>query len=235
MRWAALGGINFFRDTFCPFESPLMRIRKLLFLPLLSLCFLQPAIAEDSLSYKLVKMVVLGSPERWDYLVYDDTSHRVFVAHGDHLSIVDGRSGAVIGEVGPFPGGTHGTAIVTARGLGYTDDGKAGVAGSFDLSTLKVTKLIPAEPDADGIVFDPASGHVFVTDGDSGHLTVIDPATNSAIGTISGGGGLEYSAVDGHGRLFVNGAEKNDLVAIDTATDTVTGHIKENEYRPLNV
>lgn len=174
--------------------------------------------------YKLTKTILLGSPERWDYVVYDAGSHRVFVAHGDHLSVVDGRDGTVQGEVGTFPGGTHGTAIVTAVGRGYTDDGKAGTASSFDLKTLKPIKTIRAEPDADGAVFDPASGHVFVVDGDSDRITVIDPATDSAIASIDGGGGLETPGVDGHGKLFVNGAEKKELLVIDTAADKAIAH-----------
>ncbi|MGH8303343.1 MAG: hypothetical protein ACRET5_17985, partial [Steroidobacteraceae bacterium] len=27
--------------------------------------------------------VPLGAPDRWDYVVYDGPSHRVYVAHGD--------------------------------------------------------------------------------------------------------------------------------------------------------
>ena len=200
-----------------------MHIRSI-FCLILAVCVSTNAVAGDTLSYKLVKTVVLGDPERWDYLVYDETSHKVFVAHGDHLSVVDGRTGAILGNVGPFPGATHGTAIVSGFGEGFTDDGKAGVAGAFDLATLKVIKLIPAESDADGVAFDPASDHVFVTDGDSGHLTVIDPATDGAVATINAGGGLEYSAVDGRGRLFVNGVENSDLVVIDTATNAVVAH-----------
>jgi YVTN family beta-propeller protein len=201
-----------------------MLVRNIFAAVLLSTMAVVPAFAGASVEYKLTKSVALGAPERWDYVVYDPSSHRVFVAHSDHVSVVDGRDGTVLGEIGPFPGGTHGTAIATAAGRGYTDDGKAGVAASFDLKTLKVIKRIPAEPDADGMVFDPVSGHVFVTDGDSGHITVIDPATDTAIATIDGGGGLEYSAVDGHGKLFVNGEEKGEIVAIDTATNKVIAH-----------
>src|SRR5208282_2888871 len=121
-----------------------------------------PALAAPQ--YQLTKTVKLGAPDRWDYVVYDAPSHRVYIAHGDRVSVVDGRDGTILGEVAPFPGGTHGTAIAAAVGRGYTDDGKAGIAGSFDLKTLKPIKQIPAAPDADGMIFDPASGHVFVVD-----------------------------------------------------------------------
>ena len=49
---------------------------------------------------------------------------------------------------------------------------------------------IEAEPDADGIALDPVSGHLFVIDGDSGKLTVIDPKSDAVVATIDGGGGF---------------------------------------------
>jgi YVTN family beta-propeller protein len=190
----------------------------------LALLSLAAAPAFAAPQYQLTKTVKLGAPDRWDYVVYDTPSHRVYIAHGDRVSVVDGRDGTIVGEVASFPGGTHGTAIAPAVGRGYTDDGKAGIASSFDLKTLKPIKQIPAAPDADGMIFDPASGHVFVVDGDSAKITVIDPATDTAIASIDGGGGLETPGVDGHGKLFVNGAEKGDIVAIDTATNKVIAH-----------
>jgi YVTN family beta-propeller protein len=168
--------------------------------------------------YKITKTIPLGAPDRWDYLVFDAPSHRVYVSHGTELTIVDSVSGAAVGN---FPGGTHGIAISHENGRGYTDDGKAGTASSFDLATLKVVKTTQAAPDADGIGLDPASGHVFVINGDSGSLTVIDPKTDSAITTIAVGGGLEFGAPDGKGHFYVNGADKQEIVRIDTATNKV--------------
>jgi YVTN family beta-propeller protein len=172
-------------------------------------------------AYRLVKSVPLGSPDRWDYVIFDPASHRVFVAHGDRVSVVDGRAGRVVGEVLGMPGGTHGTAI--SAGQGFTDDGKAGEAVAFDLKTLKVLKRIPAAEDADGVITDPASGHIFVMDGDSGKVTVIDPKTDTLITNIEGGGKLEAAVAD-RGRVFVNGAEKREVFVIDTRNNQITAH-----------
>src|SRR5450631_3103425 len=73
--------------------------------------------------YTVTKTVALGSPDRWDYLVYDGPSHRLYVSHGDRVTVVDGRAGTVLGNIEGMPGGTHGIGIVTAAGKGYTDDG----------------------------------------------------------------------------------------------------------------
>lgn len=178
----------------------------------------------EQVSYRISKVVPLGAPDRWDYIVFDPDSHRVYVAHGDRLSVVDGRTGVVLGTVEGMPGGTHGIAISHATGKGYTDDGKAGMVVEFDLNTYKVVKRIKAEKDADGIVFDPVSGHIFVIDGDSGKLTVIDPKTDTVVATVDGGGGLEFGDTGNNGKFYVDGAEKNEIVRVDTATNKADAH-----------
>jgi DNA-binding beta-propeller fold protein YncE len=107
-----------------------------------------------------------------------------YVSHGDRVTVVDGRSGAILGNVEGMPGGTHGIGISAATGKGYTDDGKAGVGVAFDLKTFKTGARIAAKDDADGIAFDPVSGHIFVVDGDSAVLTVIDPKTDTATNKV---------------------------------------------------
>jgi YVTN family beta-propeller protein len=172
--------------------------------------------------YRIARTVELGAPDRWDYVVFDAGSGRVFVAHGDEVTVVDGEDGRVVGHITGLSGGSHGIAIAASTGRGYTDDGKAGQAVSFDLKTLEVKKRIRAAPDADGMSFDTASGHVFVVNGDSGTLTVIDPVADAGIAQVAVGGGLEYAVPDGRGTLYVNGAERQELIRVDTNTNAVT-------------
>ena len=178
----------------------------------------------DTPIYTVAKSTVLGSPDRWDLLTFDGTSHRVYVSHGDRLTVVDGRSGEVLGQVTGFPGGTHGIAVSTANGKGYTDDGQAGTVGAFDLKTLKVLRSIPGRPDADAIALDPRSGHVFVSNGESNDVSVIDPKTDRNLGNIDAGGKLELLVADGKGKVYVNGEQKEEIVRIDTLSDKVDAH-----------
>src|SRR5580698_9241955 len=66
-------------------------------------------------SYTLSKAVPLGAPDRWDYVVFEPADGRVYIGHSTETTIVDGRSGAVVGH---FIGlkGAHGTAIVPKLG-----------------------------------------------------------------------------------------------------------------------
>lgn len=178
------------------------------------------ASAAPTQPYRQTTSIRLGTPDRWDYAVFDPTNSRLYVAHGDRLDVLDGRDIRLIGSVAPIPGGTHGTAIVHSAGEGFTDDGRNGTAVAFDLKTLKITHTLPAGPDADAIALDPRSGHVFVMEGDPGTITVIDPKANRAIATIQAGEELEY-AVPGDGTLYVAGKEKRDVLAIDTRTNRI--------------
>jgi YVTN family beta-propeller protein len=192
----------------------------------LALSSVAPAFAADhhSPDYHITKSVALGSGERWDYVTFDPTGKRVYVAHGDHVTVVDETKGEVIGQIGTFPGGTHGIAVSTETHQGYTDDGRAGTATAFDLASLKPLKQIAAAPDADGIIYEPVTGHLYVINGDSGSLTAIDPKTNTSIATIKVGAGLEAGLADGKGALFVDGAENHDIVKIDAKSNKVEAH-----------
>ncbi|MGH6878146.1 MAG: YncE family protein [Rhizomicrobium sp.] len=168
--------------------------------------------AETGASYAISKTILLGAPDRWDYLTFDAPSGRLYISHGDRVTVVDGKSGAILGQVEGLPGGTHGIAIAADTGRGYTDDGKAGIAASFDPATFRIVHRIKVEPDADGMLYDPPSGHVFVIEGDSAKLTAIDPKTDSVVATIDGGGGLEFGISGDNGKIYVNGAERNEIV-----------------------
>lgn len=185
-----------------------------------ALCLGGGAAAADG-GYVLSKTVPLGAPDRWDYVTYDPSSGRVFIAHGDKVAVVDGATGALEGSVEGMPGGTHGVAIDHRLGLGFTDDGRNGEAVAFDLKTLKVTGRVKVDPDADALAFDPVSGHLFVIEGDPKKIVVVDPRTLAVVTTIDAGDGLEFAAVDGRGHLFVNGTEKREVLDIDTRSGKI--------------
>ena len=193
-----------------------------LFAAIAGLAFAGAAHAQPAPAYTITKTVPLGAPDRWDYVVVDAPSHRVYVGHSDRVCVIDGRSGAALGAVEGLAG-VHGVAVSAANGRGYTDDGMAGMAIPFDLKTFKTGTRIKAEDDADAIALDPKTGHVFVIDGDTGKITVIDPVANKAITTIAAGGKLEYAVADGAGMLFVNDQSAHEIVRIDTATNKVLG------------
>ncbi len=182
-----------------------------------------PAGAQPAPSYRIIKTIPIGAPDRWDYVVLDPSGTQAYVSHGPDLTVVDLKTGKVAGTLN-VGGTTHGAVAIPALGKGYTDDGKAGVAVAFDLKTLKELKRIKVEPDADGIVYDPAGGHVLVITGDSGKVGVIDPKTDALVAEIDGGGPLEFGVLGGNGKFYVDGEDKNEIVRMDLGKNVADAH-----------
>jgi DNA-binding beta-propeller fold protein YncE len=193
-------------------------------LPILALTLLLSTAASDAspATYRLATSIALGAPDRWDYVVYDDQTNRVYVAHGDRLAVVDAASPSLVGEVQGISGGTHGIAVSASTGQGFTDDGRNGKAIAFDLRTLQIKRQIAADVDADAIALDRVTGHVFVMQGDPGTITVIDPKTDLPIATINAGEKLEYAAQDGHGSIYVSGNGAKDVLRIDARSNKIS-------------
>jgi DNA-binding beta-propeller fold protein YncE len=181
----------------------------------------QPAAARPIPAYHLVRRVALGAPTSWDYVAFDRDSNRVFVAHGNRLTVVDANRGRIVGEVGPIPGGPHGVAFDHRAGVGITDDGRKGQAVIFSLKTLHVLARLKIQRGADAVTFDPVSRHAFVIDGDTGTVAVIDPARRRVVTYIRIGGDLEYAVPGDNGQLYVNGVTHPEIFRIDTATNRV--------------
>ena len=169
--------------------------------------------------YSITKSIPMGAPDKWDYVVYEPVSHRVYVAHGTVIAVFNGQTGESLGSV-PVPG-ANGVAVVPAVGKGYAGSRESTSVVVFDLDHFTVTKKIPAGEDTDGVVYDPASKRVFVMQGDPKNLLVIDTGTDTAVATVALHGKPEYAAVDGHGKLYVNIADKREIQRIDTRTAKV--------------
>jgi len=60
--------------------------------------------------------------------------------------------------------------------------------------------------------------------GKTNDASVIDPASGTVVATISIGGRPEYAVPDGHGTIYDNVEDKNEVVAIDSKTNTVKSH-----------
>jgi YVTN family beta-propeller protein len=174
--------------------------------------------------YHLLKKVPLGAApgggEYFDYITVDSAARRVYVSHGTEVKVVDADSAAVVGTVSGLKR-CHGIALVNELGKGFITDGEAGEVAVFDMASLKVTGKIKTEPDADSIVYDPASKRIFSFNGDSHSVTVIDPAKGTVVKTIALGGGPEFAVADGKGMVYDNNEETHEVVAIDSQALTI--------------
>jgi len=167
--------------------------------------------------YSLANTVLLGSPEDWDYVYYEQTLKEAFVAHGTEVTVVDGRTGEIRGRLGGLSG-VHGLAASTAQGKGYAVSREQHRVVVFDLKTLSVIKSIPVGAAGDSLVLDPVNKRVLVMDAEAPVATVIDTERDAVVTTLSLGGTAEQAVASRTGKVFVNLAERRAVVRLDART-----------------
>src|SRR6266478_271979 len=187
------------------------------FLTLLLFASLLPAPAQTN--WGVVKTFPVGGQGGWDYLTVDPQTHRMYVPRSTHTVVIDSRSGKIIADM-PGQKIAHGVAIVPSAGRGFISDGGGdGAIVIFDLKTNDTLGTIVAQPDADGIIFDPASGRVLVVSGDKGTLMSLKPDIDPKNGKIDPpldlGGAPEFLASDGAGKAYINLMDKNEVAVVD--------------------
>ena len=184
----------------------------------LSLLLAAGALNARAAEFRVVAHYPIGGDVRYDYLRVDPDMRRLYVSHATRVEVLDVDTGAKVGEVGPMRG-IHGIAVVPDLGRGFITAGSDRTVVMFDLRTLKIVKVITGlgvKPDA--IEYDPQTRRVYVANGASGGITVIDPAKGEIAATVPIEGKLEGLAFDGRGRLFVNTEDKSVIQVVDTKT-----------------
>jgi hypothetical protein len=184
-------------------------------------------LAAATINYHLVNTYKFGAApggrEYFDYMTFDPESNRLYLSHGTEVLVVNAHTGKEEGKISGLKS-SHGVAVVPDVGRGFISDGEQGKAIIFDLKTLKMVGEANAAPDADCILYDPASRRVFTFNGDSHSATAIDPATGKGVGTIDLGGGPEFAVADGQGMIYNNLEDKSEVLAIDSRTLEVKSH-----------
>src|ERR1700736_4840524 len=114
--------------------------------------------------YHLIKKVPLGAApgggEDFDYITVDSDARRVYLSHGTEVKVLDADKFSVVGTISGLKG-CHGVLVLPELGKGFVTDGDAANVAVFNLKTLKITRKIKSSPDADSIIFDPATKLVF--------------------------------------------------------------------------
>lgn len=175
-------------------------------------------------SYHVTHTYTLGGDGGWDYVALDTVGHRLFIARQDRVMVVDEGTGKVLAEI-PGLDRAHGIAFsfeTGETGRGFATSGGDSSVVIFDLKTLAVVGRTRAAPDADAILYDPATRRIFTFNGDSHNASVLDAASGRNIGTIDLGAGPEFGVSAGDGKLYVNLQDKSAVAEVDAAALKVT-------------
>lgn len=198
-------------------KSILAAIRFLVVAAVVSLLAM-PVVAADSDTQQPdnVRRLTPGGDGRWDYVVFDPATNRLYITRSTRVIVVDAESGKTIAEIADTAG-VHGIALAPDLGVGFTSNGKESKVSVFDLKTLKELKKINTGQNPDSILYHAPTHQVFVFNGTSHDATVIDAAKQSVVGTIPLAGRPEFSVADDSGNIYFNIEDKNSLGVIDAA------------------
>ncbi len=181
------------------------------------------ALAAPPSGYHIIKKVTIPGAGGWDYVTVDEAGRRVYIAHATQVEVLDADTSDLVGTIPNTPG-AHGVAIASEFGRGFITAGKSDSVIIFDLKTLKPLGEVKVGKKPDAIIYDPATKHLFVMNGESDSTSVINAADGKVVGTIDLGGGPEFAVADGKGNVYINLEEKAETVHIDSKTLKVLHH-----------
>jgi hypothetical protein len=169
-------------------------------------------------TFKVQKFDIKGDGGT-DYVTVEPATGRVFVSRSNHMMVVEGATGKVLGDIPNAPG-VHGAGIVTKAGHGFTTNSGDQTVTMFDLKTLAVINQIKIGPGLDGIMYDEPDDKVILTNHSRpGTLTALDPRTGDVVATVElEDAAPEGAAADGKGHIFVNNEGTNTIQVIDVKT-----------------
>ncbi|MDO7886686.1 YncE family protein [Hymenobacter cheonanensis] len=186
-------------------------------LPLLLSASLCQAQTPAPPAYQVAATWPVSGQGGWDYLSADPVGQRLYVAHGTQVEVLDLATGRLVGTIADTPG-VHGVLVVPALGKGFITCGRNDAVRVFDPKTLQVTATVPTGTKPAALLYDPASGRLFVFNNGTTTATVLEAATARVVGTAELGGAPETGVSDGKGTIFVNLADRSEVVAFDAKT-----------------
>jgi DNA-binding beta-propeller fold protein YncE len=173
--------------------------------------------------YAVLQRFPIGGAGGWDYVNVDPATHRLYIARGDRVLVVDTDVGKLIATI-PSMDGAHGIALAPAMRRGFVSNGHAGSITEINLDSEKPVREFPVQgKNPDALLFDGATKRLFVFNGGSNNASVLDPVSGKTLATIALPGKPEFAVSNEHGAVFVNIEDTAQLVRIDAAKMKVSG------------
>ena len=100
--------------------------------------------APQASGYKILKRMPVGGEGGWDYLIMDSGfAPALCGSGGTTFQVVDVTAGKVIGDIAiANTTNSHGLALATDLGKGFTSNGDANTVSVVDLKTMKATEVV---------------------------------------------------------------------------------------------
>jgi DNA-binding beta-propeller fold protein YncE len=127
-------------------------------------------------------------------------------------------------KVIPAPG-VHGVIVVPQLGRVFASATDAHEVLTIDMKTNRVVAHAPAGSYPDGLAYDPAQRHVFVSDESGGVETVLNARGRRIASIALGGeaGNVQYDAGSGH--VLADVQTRNDIAVIDPKSNRIVRRV----------
>lgn len=165
---------------------------------------------------------------RFDHLIVDLDSHRLFTTPRKSVDVFDLETGKLIHRITEVEV-PH--ALLYRKDLQrlYVTDGEPGALKIFDGKTYDLIKTVKLLPDADAIAYDPVTKYIYIYNGGKdaqltySTITIVDTTTGEKVNDIKvDGDQLECMVLEKSGsKLYVNNRAKNQVEVIDRNTRQV--------------
>jgi YVTN family beta-propeller protein len=177
---------------------------------------------------------VPGTPGRWDVMAIDPGSHHLYLSDttNQSLDVLDLQTGQFVAQISGLPmqksatgsvSGSNGLAVAANLGKVFVSDQVDNALHVYDMKSNTQTAVIPTTQDgSDSVAYDPVEKKVYVSNGSSHTITVIDGTNNQVLSQIALPGGPELSAYDPFNDTIIqNLSSTNQVAVIDPKTDTI--------------
>jgi DNA-binding beta-propeller fold protein YncE len=181
-----------------------------------------PAVAAPARHYAVTGSIA-GPDGGWDLVNVDRAGHRLLIARGAEVTVIDLARPPRVRAIGHVVRGhaaialPHGRVLVTSG-----TEGKARILDAVSGADL-ADATVGQNPDA--AIWDARISAALVMNARGGTVSVVDPANGAVIRTIALAPGLELPALDEHGLLYINNEDGNLIHVVDPATGAVRSPI----------
>lgn len=133
----------------------------------------------------------------------------------------------------PTGKGEHQFAFSADNRFAYITNSAEATLTVIDLSTFKISRKIPIDPDPTSLVYDPRAESVYITHSQSGTITCLDAEEHTVYKTVSSEPGLGQLRFAPRGRWgFLVNPQSNRLSIFDSSLDRIvqSGIVGEGPY-----
>jgi DNA-binding beta-propeller fold protein YncE len=173
----------------------------------------------------VARVPLSGPPVRFDYASFDPSTHLLWIAHmdADQLLAFDVLHNRIARTIAAP--GVHGVIAVPATGRVYASATNARSVLTIDARTGAVLARASAGSYPDGLAYDPAQRHVFVSDETGGVETVLSASGHRIAAIPLGGeaGNVQFDPASG--RVFADVQSRNEVAVIDPRTNRVVRRV----------